>query len=71
LHAFIGRHLDQLQICRYLPQEDARMIVPRTHLEEQIQLAKWVIARRFSELVFDLDEVHSSDWGIGNRKKWS
>jgi hypothetical protein len=36
LHAFIGRHLDQLQICRWLPQEDTRMIVPRAHLEETV-----------------------------------
>jgi hypothetical protein len=51
LHAFIGRHLDRLQICRPLPQEDTRVIAPGAHLEEHIQLAKLVIAGRFSELV--------------------
>jgi hypothetical protein len=38
------------------------MIVPRAHLGEHIQLAKLVIAGKFSELIFNLDEVDSSDW---------
>jgi hypothetical protein len=37
------------------------MIVPRPYLEEDIQLAKVAIAEKFSELVFNLDEVGSSD----------
>jgi hypothetical protein len=61
LHTFIGRHLDQLQIWHSLPQEDTRIIGLRAHLEEHIQLAKLVIAGKFSELVFNLDEVGSLD----------
>jgi hypothetical protein len=38
------------------------MIVPRADFEEHIQLAKLVIAEKFSELVFNLGEVGSSDW---------
>jgi hypothetical protein len=45
------------------------MIVPRAHLEEHIQLAKLVIAGKFSELVFDLDEVSFSDWEDWKPKK--
>jgi predicted LPLAT superfamily acyltransferase len=47
LHTFIGRHLDQLEICRSLPQEDTRMNVPRAHVEEHIQLVKFIIAEKF------------------------
>jgi hypothetical protein len=45
------------------------MIVPQAHLEEHIQLAKLVIAGKFSELVFNLDEVGSSDWEDQKPKK--
>jgi hypothetical protein len=45
------------------------MIVPRTHLEEHIQLAKLVIAGKFSELVFNLDEVGCPDWEDQKPKK--
>jgi hypothetical protein len=69
LQAFISRHLDQLQICPSLPQEETRMIVPRAHLEDHIQLAKLFIAGRFSELVLNLDEVGSSDWEDQKPKK--
>jgi hypothetical protein len=33
------------------------MIVPRAHLEEHIKFAKLIIAGKFSELVFNLEEV--------------
>jgi hypothetical protein len=69
LHAFIGRHLDQLQIYHSLPQEDTGMIVPRAHLEEHIRIARSLIAGIFSELVFNLDEVGSSDWEDRKPKK--
>jgi hypothetical protein len=62
VHAFIGRHLDAIQVCRSRPQEDTRMIVPRTHLEEHFQLMKSVVEGKLSELVFNLDEVGFSDW---------
>jgi hypothetical protein len=34
----MGRHLDQLQLCRSLSQEGTRVIVPRAHLEAHIAL---------------------------------
>jgi hypothetical protein len=62
LHAFIGCNLDTLQICHYLTQEDTRLIVPREQLENHIENMKSVVAGKFTELVFNLDEVGSSDW---------
>jgi hypothetical protein len=40
VHAFIIRHLDAIQVCRSLPQEDTRMTISRAHLEEHIRLMK-------------------------------
>jgi hypothetical protein len=62
LHAFVARHLDALQVCRSLPQEDTRLTVPREHLEAHIENMKSIVAGKFAELVFNLDEVGSSDW---------
>jgi hypothetical protein len=62
LHAFIRRHLNEVQICRSLPQEDTRLTVPREHLEAHIGNMKNIVEGKFSELVFNLDEVGSSDW---------
>jgi hypothetical protein len=36
VNAFIGRHLDPLQTCRSLPQDDTPLPVPRSPLEEHI-----------------------------------
>jgi hypothetical protein len=62
VHFFIGRHLDVLQLCRSLPQEDTRMTVPRAYLEQHIATMKTHIVGKFSELIFNLDEVGSSEW---------
>jgi hypothetical protein len=62
LNAFIGRHLDQMKVCRSLPQEDARLIIPRAYLEAHIALMRTHVTGRFSEIVFNLDELGSSDW---------
>jgi hypothetical protein len=43
LHDFIGRHLDQLRMCRSLPQEDLRMAVPRACLEEHIRVLERIL----------------------------
>jgi hypothetical protein len=48
--AFIGPHLD------------TRMIVLRAHLQKHIDMMKSVVAGKFSKLVFNLDEICSSDW---------
>jgi hypothetical protein len=64
VNAFIGRHLDALKTCRSLAQEDTRLTVPRVQLEEHIQTMKVKVhvAGKFSELVFNLDELGSADW---------
>ena len=38
------------------------MIVPRAYLEQHIMLMKSTVENKLSELVFNLDEVGSSDW---------
>jgi hypothetical protein len=62
VHDFIGRDLDELQVCRSLPQEDIRMAVARTYLEEHIHLLKTHVTGKVAKLVFDLDELGSADW---------
>lgn len=69
VHAFIGRHLDKLHLCRSLPQEDSRLLVPRAYLEQHIDNMKMIVQGKFSELVFNLDEVGSSDWEDQKPKK--
>jgi hypothetical protein len=65
VNRFIGRHVHELQTCRSMPQEDTRMLVPRVYLEEYIRLLTTLhthVARKCGELVFNLDELGSSDW---------
>jgi hypothetical protein len=62
VNAFSGRHLDALQTCRSLPQDDTRLTVPRSQLEEHIQKMKVHVAGKSSELVFNLDELGPADW---------
>jgi hypothetical protein len=69
VHAFVGRHLDVLQECRSLPLEDARLTVPREQLEEHITNMKTLLVGKYSELVFNLDEVGSSEWEERKPKK--
>jgi hypothetical protein len=69
VNTFIGRHLDQLQTCRSLPQEEMRMLVPRVYLEEHIRTLHAHVAGKFAELVFNLDELGSADWEDRKIKK--
>jgi hypothetical protein len=61
VHDFIGGHLDELQVCHSLLQEDMRMAVPRAYLEEHIQLLKTHVTGKVAELGFNLDELSSTD----------
>jgi hypothetical protein len=36
LNAILGRHIDEMKVCRSLPQEDARLAIPRAYLEVHI-----------------------------------
>jgi hypothetical protein len=58
-----------LQECRSLPLEDARLTVPREQLEEHINTMKTLISGKYSGLIFNLDEVGSSDWEEHKPKK--
>jgi hypothetical protein len=69
VHDFISRHLDQLQVCHPLPQEDMRIAVPRAYLEEHIHLLKTHITGKVADLVFNLDELDSADWDDRKAKK--
>jgi hypothetical protein len=61
VHDFVGWHLGALQMCRFLPQKDARLAITREHFEAHIVPMRDHIADKFGQLVFNLDEVDSSD----------
>jgi hypothetical protein len=61
VNAFIGRHLDVIQVCRSFPQEDSRLTIPREMLEVHIQNIHFTVVGKCAELVFNLDEVGSSE----------
>jgi hypothetical protein len=62
VNTFIGHHLDAIQTCRSLPQEDTRLTIARWQLEEHINTFKVHLTEKCSELVFNLDELDSADW---------
>jgi hypothetical protein len=51
-----------LQECRSFPLEDSRLTVPRAQLEKHLNTMKTILAGKFSELVFNLDEIGFSEW---------
>jgi hypothetical protein len=57
----IGRHFDVVQTCRSRPQEQTRLTVPRAHLDKHIRTMNIYVAGKFTELVFNLDELGSAD----------
>ena len=61
-HSFTERYPDIIKIGTSLPQEDRGLTVPRIHLEEHIRNLKKYVEGAFADLVFNLDEVGSSDW---------
>jgi hypothetical protein len=69
VNSFIGRHLDALRTCRSLPQEETRLTVPRSQLEEHIATLKVHLMGKCAELVFNLDELGSADWEDRKVKK--
>jgi hypothetical protein len=62
VHALIGRHLNGLQVCWSLPQEDLPMAVPRAYLDERIHFLAIHLTGKVAKLVFNLDEVGSADY---------
>jgi hypothetical protein len=69
VNAFIGRHLDALQTCRSIAQEDTRLAVPRSPLEEHLHILQVHLAGKCAEVVFNLDELGSTDWQDRKIKK--
>jgi hypothetical protein len=61
INAFIDRHFDKFHICRYLTQEDSRMVISRAFLEAHLINMKNHVEGRQVELVLNIDEVCSSD----------
>jgi hypothetical protein len=53
VHAFLSRHRDEVHVCRSLPQEGIRLVIPREYLEQRIQSMKDSIHGKASELVFN------------------
>jgi hypothetical protein len=62
---------DELHGHRSLPRENTRLIVLRIHSKANIVLMRMHIAGKFAELVFNLDQVGSSDWEDRNPERGS
>jgi hypothetical protein len=60
--SFLRRHENELKTCRSFPQEDTRFLVPQEYLNQHITNMKTLVCGKLAELVFNLDEVGSSDW---------
>jgi hypothetical protein len=69
LDGFLNRHGDALKVCTSYPQEDTRFLIPREYLEQHIVNMQTYVTGRTAELVFNLDEVGSSDWEDRKVKK--
>jgi hypothetical protein len=67
--AFIGRHLDALQTCRSIPEDDTRLAVPMSQLEEHLHILQVHFAGKCTERVFNLDELGSADCEDRKMKK--
>ena len=62
LNQFFLRHNDCIKKVRSFPQENTRMSVPRVQLKDHIINMHKYVDGRYSELVFNLDEVGTSEW---------
>ena len=68
LNQFYLRNNHMIKKCRSFPQEDLRLCIPREYLKKHISNMKNV-GGRFSELVFNLDEVGISEYEDRRPKK--
>jgi hypothetical protein len=62
IDGFLARHQREIKICQSLPQEETRFIIPQEFLNQHLINMQKLVAGRVAELVFNLDEVGSSDW---------
>ena len=61
LNQFYLRNNHMIKKCRSFPQEDLRLCIPREYLKKHISNMQKNVGGRFSELVFNLDEVGISE----------
>lgn len=66
---FLIRNKEKIGITLGIPQENARLEVPRTFLEQHIENIKKYVIGKASELVFNLDEMGSNEWEEKKPKK--
>jgi hypothetical protein len=59
---FIHHHLDTVQTCLFLLEEDTWLSVLRAHLENHIKTTKIHVSRKYAEFVFNGDELGFADW---------
>jgi hypothetical protein len=62
LHHFLARHEDKIGCATVHPQEDPRLQIPRTFLEQYLTLVGEHVVGVNSRLVFNIDETGCSDW---------
>jgi hypothetical protein len=59
---FLDCHADEVSRVTVASQEQLRLEVPRSYLDEYITSLKKIIPIVLSELVFNFDETGLSDW---------
>jgi hypothetical protein len=60
IRVFIGQHLEALQTCRSLPEEEARFTVPGSQLDEDMNTLRVHLTGKCAELALNLDELRSA-----------
>ena len=61
-NTFLDRHSDKICKSTVFPQEEPRLQVPRSYLEQYIELLKQIVPLVPAELIFNMDECGNSDW---------
>lgn len=69
VHAFLGRRLDELQLCCFLSEEETRLTVSRVHLKESINVLPVDLIQNVRGFIFNLDALGSVDWAECKVKK--
>ena len=62
LSGFFGRNVSQIGFTKAIPQDNTRLSVPRIFLDEHIENIKKYVVGKAAELVFNIDEMGSSEW---------
>jgi hypothetical protein len=62
IRSFLSRHGDEIALRVVKPQENPRLQIPRSDLDDYIALVQQLIQFSPAELVFNIDESGLSDW---------